>query len=89
MQAHVGPVARWVFAEPTVLELSTELLVGHAVSNAVVLSPRFVGHEQIKLTDTHTRLLLDVANGSRQLTAAHIRKLAGHFSLPADYFLES
>lgn len=78
-----------VFVETAIFELSTELLVGHAVSNAVIFSPRFVGHEQIKLADTHPSLLLDVANGSRQLTAAHIRKLARHFSLPADYFLES
>jgi antitoxin component HigA of HigAB toxin-antitoxin module len=30
-----------------------------------------------------------IVNGSRQLTATHIKKLARHFSLPADYFLES
>ena len=29
-----------------------------------------------------------IINGTRQLTAAHIRKLARHFALSADYFLE-
>lgn len=29
-----------------------------------------------------------IINGTRQLTTAHIRKLARHFVLPADYFLE-
>ncbi|HRJ10969.1 MAG TPA: helix-turn-helix domain-containing protein [Prosthecobacter sp.] len=29
-----------------------------------------------------------IMNGARQLTAAHVRKLARHFALPADYFLE-
>jgi len=28
-----------------------------------------------------------IINGTRQLTAAHIRKLSAHFALPADYFL--
>lgn len=28
-----------------------------------------------------------IMNGARQLTAAHVRKLARHFALPADYFL--
>ena len=28
-------------------------------------------------------------NGTRQLTAAHIRTLAAHFALPAEYFLYS
>lgn len=28
-----------------------------------------------------------IVNGTRQLTTAHIRKLAHHFALPADYFL--
>lgn len=30
-----------------------------------------------------------IINGTRQLTTAHIRKLARHFMLPADYFLEA
>lgn len=29
-----------------------------------------------------------IVNGTRQLTTTHIRKLARHFALPADYFLE-
>lgn len=29
-----------------------------------------------------------IVNGTRQLTTAHIRRLARHFALPADYFLE-
>lgn len=29
-----------------------------------------------------------IVNGARQLTASHIRKLARHFALPADYFLQ-
>ncbi|MEQ1750067.1 MAG: hypothetical protein ABL974_11625 [Prosthecobacter sp.] len=29
-----------------------------------------------------------IINGTRQLTTAHIRKLARHFAMPADYFLE-
>jgi antitoxin component HigA of HigAB toxin-antitoxin module len=28
-----------------------------------------------------------IINGTRQLTAAHIRKLSAHFALSADYFL--
>lgn len=28
-----------------------------------------------------------IINGTRQLTADHIRRLSAHFSLPADYFL--
>jgi antitoxin component HigA of HigAB toxin-antitoxin module len=28
-----------------------------------------------------------IINGTRQLTAAHIRKLSSHFALPQDYFL--
>lgn len=31
----------------------------------------------------------EIKNGARQLTAAHVRKLARHFALPAEYFLES
>jgi antitoxin component HigA of HigAB toxin-antitoxin module len=30
-----------------------------------------------------------ILNGTRQLTTAHIRRLARHFALPADYFLEA
>jgi len=30
-----------------------------------------------------------IVNGTRQLTTTHIRKLARHFALPADYFLEA
>ena len=30
-----------------------------------------------------------IVNGTRQLTTAHIRKLARHFALPAEYFLEA
>jgi antitoxin component HigA of HigAB toxin-antitoxin module len=29
-----------------------------------------------------------IVNGTRQLTTAHIRKLARHFALPVDYFME-
>ena len=29
-----------------------------------------------------------IVNGARQLTTTHIRKLARHFALPANYFLE-
>lgn len=29
-----------------------------------------------------------IADDTRQLTTAHIRRLARHFALPADYFLE-
>ena len=28
-----------------------------------------------------------IINGTRQLTAAHIRRLSAHFALPAEYFL--
>ena len=30
-----------------------------------------------------------IMNGTRQLSAAHIRKLARHFALPADCFLSA
>lgn len=30
-----------------------------------------------------------ILKGTRHLTTAHIRKLADHFALPADYFLEA
>jgi hypothetical protein len=35
-----------------------------------------------------TRQMMPIGYGTRQLTMAHIRKLARHFALPADYFLE-
>ncbi len=40
-----------------------------------------------RLLDLEASMGSKIMNGSRQLTAAHIRKLARHFALPADYFL--
>jgi HTH-type transcriptional regulator / antitoxin HigA len=42
-----------------------------------------------RLLDLEASMGSKIMNGNRQLTAAHIRKLARHFALPADYFLEA
>jgi antitoxin component HigA of HigAB toxin-antitoxin module len=42
-----------------------------------------------RLLDLEASMGSKIMNGTRQLTAAHIRKLAHHFALPADYFLEA
>ena len=41
-----------------------------------------------RLLDLEVSMGSKIMNGTRQLTAAHVRKLARHFALPADYFLE-
>jgi len=41
-----------------------------------------------RLLDLEASMGSKIMNGTRQLTATHIRKLARHFALPADYFLE-
>jgi len=40
-----------------------------------------------RLLDLEASMGSKIMNGTRQLTAAHIRTLARHFALPADYFL--
>jgi len=40
-----------------------------------------------RLLDLEASMGSKIINGTRQLTAAHIRKLSAHFALPADYFL--
>lgn len=41
-----------------------------------------------RLLDLEASMGSKIMNGTRQLTASHVRKLARHFALPADYFLE-
>ena len=40
-----------------------------------------------RLLDLEASMGSKITNGTRQLTAAHIRKLSAHFALPAEYFL--
>ena len=40
-----------------------------------------------RLLDLEPSMGSKLINGTRQLTAAHIRALAAHFALPAEYFL--
>lgn len=40
-----------------------------------------------RLLDLEASMGSKIINGTRQLTAAHIRKLSAHFALPAEYFL--
>jgi HTH-type transcriptional regulator / antitoxin HigA len=40
-----------------------------------------------RLLDLEASMGSKIINGTRQLTAAHIRKLSSHFALPAEYFL--
>lgn len=42
-----------------------------------------------RLLDLDPSMGSKIVNGDRQLTAAHVRKLARHFALPAEFFLES
>ena len=41
-----------------------------------------------RLLDLEASMGSKIMNGTRQLTASHVRKLARHFALPADYFLQ-
>lgn len=40
-----------------------------------------------RLLDLEASMGSKIINGTRQLTAAHIRKLSTHFAMPAEYFL--
>lgn len=42
-----------------------------------------------KLLELEPSMGSKIIKGARQLTVAHIRKLARHFALPAEYFLEA
>ena len=50
-------------------------------------SLRLVPELSTRLLELEPSMGSKIINGTRQLTAAHIRRLSAHFALPAEYFL--
>ena len=83
-------------------ELVADLIADHEASTGKKAKPLPVTKRLAGLLEAHAMTAADfgrllelepsmgskIVNGTRQLTTAHIRKLAKHFALPADYFLE-
>jgi antitoxin component HigA of HigAB toxin-antitoxin module len=84
-------------------ELVADLIADHESSNGKKAKPLPVTKRLAGLLEAHAMTAADfgrllelepsmgskIVNGTRQLTTAHIRKLAKHFALPADYFFEA
>jgi antitoxin component HigA of HigAB toxin-antitoxin module len=82
-------------------KLVADLIADYEVRTGPKRKPLPLARRLAALLDAHGMTAADLArllnleasmgskimNGTRQLTAAHIRKLAHHFALPADYFL--
>ena len=73
--------------------LMVELATGASRDNQGVEYAALLDAHGMKAADFGRLLELEpsmgskLINGTRQLTAAHIRALAAHFALPAEYFL--
>ena len=84
-------------------ELVADLIADHEASSEKKTKPLPVTKRLAGLLEAHAMKAADlgrllelepsmgskIINGTRQLTIAHIRKLAHHFAMPVDYFLEA
>ncbi len=83
-------------------ELAADLIADYETATDKPVKSRPVTERLAGLLETHGMKAVDlgqllnleasmgskILNGTRQLTTLHIRKLARHFCLPADYFLD-